>query len=407
MITTSRAARGIFRHVLLIVIAALFAPLLSAGVANAHGEQTQEAFLRASTVLIYDVNFSKTGKVNIGDEVTITGNIRIMDSWPDHTIEAAEIGYLSIVNPGPKFLVKERWLNGQFTPQSVQIHKGQTFPFKLVIVAREEGRHHVHPSFAIEGTGTLVGRGEWFEVGPGELPNEVTLASGDRINVDSYGLFRVGVWHLIALGLGVAWMIFWLRRPVLARLPRVASGDTNLIRPLDKKVGIGLAVTALAVLVGGNVYASATAPIPPMPLQIDRIMPEPAAESEPLVESQITEASYNSGTDKLEFTLKVTNTTDSPVQLSQIQIAEVTFVPVGTKTNGTIEALEVTGGEIAPGEEKVLTVKINGATMKEFNLLPLREPQVRLTGLMFFTDAEGHRQVSEIDEVTSPIFPGK
>ncbi|CAM3814883.1 methane monooxygenase/ammonia monooxygenase subunit B [Smaragdicoccus niigatensis] len=405
MIFPSRAGGRICR-VLMVLVVALLAGLVSSPVASAHGEQTQEAFLRASTVLIYDVKFDKT-KVKVGEDLTITGVVRIMDSWPDHTIKEPKTGYLSIVAPGPKFLVRERWLNGQFTPQSVNIHKGETFPFKLVVTARTEGHWHVHPSFAIEGTGTLVGRGEWIDVEPGTLNNDVKLAGGEVVNASTYGLARVATWHLIGIGLAVFWLIFWLRRPIIARLARVESGDTKLITSLDRKVAGGLIIAVLVALVAGNIYANETGNLDPMPLQIDRITPVPAAESAPLVESKITKAEYNKSTDTLDFTLHVKNTTSSPVKLSQLQIAEVTFVPVGKPENGSVEGLTITGNEVAPGQEVDLKVSIDGAKMREHNLLPLKEPQVRLTGLMFFTDAAGHRQVSEIDEVTSPIFPGK
>ena len=43
--------------------------------------------------------------------------------------------------------------------------------------------------------------------------------------------------------------------------------------------------------------------------------------------------------------------------------------------------------------------------LAEHNLLPLDEPQTRLTGLPFFSSAGGAEQVSEVDEVTAPVLP--
>jgi methane/ammonia monooxygenase subunit B len=53
----------------------------------------------------------------------------------------------------------------------------------------------------------------------------------------------------------------------------------------------------------------------------------------------------------------------------------------------------------------VLTLELPGAVLREHNLLPLAEPQVRVTALLFFTDATGNRQLAEIDELTSPVLP--
>jgi methane/ammonia monooxygenase subunit B len=180
--------------------------------AQAHGEQTQEAFLRASTVLLYDVKFSRT-TMDVGDELVVTGRLRVMDAWPEHTIAEPEIGFLSLVTPGPVFAIKDRELSGTFTPQSVEISKGSRYSFSVTAVAREAGRWHVHPSVAVHGTGTLAGRGEWITVGPGHFTNTVKLASGRQVNLTTYGFDRVVSWHLIAFATGLSWLIYWLRRP--------------------------------------------------------------------------------------------------------------------------------------------------------------------------------------------------
>lgn len=373
--------------------------------AQAHGEQTQEAFLRCSTVLLYDVKYSAT-KVNVGDEVTITGTMRVMNAWPDHTIPAPEIGFLSIIAPGPVFLVKDRRMNGTFTPQSVKVGKGQTYPFSLTVVAREEGHWHVHPSFAVEGTGTLVGRGQWIDVGPGELTNTAVLPGGDEIDLTTYGTGTVVVWHLIAFVIGVAWLVFWLRRPVLVRLGVVsAGGGGTLTDGRDVKVGLGFVALTAAVLAGGYIYAASTAPNDPMPLQVARVSPEPAAVPDPLVESEVTRAAYAEQAETLTLTVRVQNTSDAPVTLSGIQVAEEALVPEGTKTPGAEPALRIDEATVAAGAERELTVVIDAKPLIRANLLPLQEPQVRITGLLFFTDPAGNQQVSEVDEVTSPILP--
>jgi methane/ammonia monooxygenase subunit B len=394
-----------------------------ASVAGAHGEQTQEAFLRASTVLLYDVKFSDT-HVAVGEPVTITGKVRIMNAWPEHTIPAPHTGFLSIIAPGPVFSVQDRQLSGQFTPQSVRIHKGQTFPFSVTVVARDEGHWHVHPSFAVKGAGTLVGRGEWIDVGPGEFHNTATLASGDKVDLTDYGTPTVVIWHAIALLIGLGWLVFWLRRPVLTRLPVVSDGHgKSLTSMVDVKVGLGFVALVVVVLAGGYAYATSSAASAPLPLQVARISPTAAAEPDPLVDSEVTRAQYREATRSLVLTVKVGNTSDTPVTLTAMQVAEETLVPRGQHPRGAVPALRITGptggsasgdsgyadsgsaGTVAAGEERTLTVTIDAKPLLARNLLPLQEPQVRITGLFFFSDSAGHRQVSEVDEVSSPILP--
>ncbi len=391
-----------------------------ASVASAHGEQTQEAFLRASTVLLYDVKFSDT-YVAVGEPVTITGKVRIMNAWPEHTIPAPHTGFLSIIAPGPVFSVQDRQLSGQFTPQSVRIHKGQTFPFSVTVVARDEGHWHVHPSFAVKGAGTLVGRGEWIDVGPGEFHNTAALASGDlasgdRVDLTDYGTPTVVIWHAIALLIGLGWLAFWLRRPVLARLSVVSDGHgRSLTSIVDVKVGLGFVALVVVVLAGGYAYATSSAASAPLPLQVARIAPTAAAEPQPLVDSEVTRAQYRAAAESLVLTVKVRNTSDAPVTLSAMQVAEETLVPRGQHAHGAVPALRITdaapggsgsGGSVAAGEERTFTVTIDAKPLLARNLLPLQEPQVRITGLFFFSDSAGHQQVSEVDEVTSPILPG-
>lgn len=398
---------GIARRAAVTLICAVLAMLSGpTPSASAHGEQTQEAFLRASTVLLYDVRYSDT-KVNVGDKVTITGKLRVMNAWPEHTIKAPEIGFLSIIAPGPVFGVEDRRLNDTFTPQSVEVRKGQTFPFSLTVVAREEGHWHVHPSFAVEGTGTLVGRGEWIDVGPGEYTNTAVLASGEKVDLNSYGNTTVWTWLAIAIVIGLAWLVFWLRRPLLARLAVVQSGEgRSLTGKRDVAIGIGFAVLVFAVLAGGYVYTTVSAKADPMPLQVARIAPAAAEQKQTLVSASVKNIDYHPSKNTLELTVDVHNTSEHAVRLSQLQVAEQSLGPAGSNSPGSTPALTLSDDiPIPAGERKTLQVVIDTDILKEHNLLPLQEPQVRLTGLLFFTDSEGNRQVSEVDEVTSPILP--
>ncbi|MPZ62410.1 MAG: monooxygenase [Propionibacteriales bacterium] len=366
--------------------------------AYAHGEETQQAFVRTSTVILYDVEFSTTS-MNVGDPLVIRGKLRVMNSWPDHTVAQPETGFLSIVAPGPKFLVKKRRLNGVSTPQSVRIEKGATYDFMIRAVAKDEGRWHVHPSFSVHDVGTLVGVGRWIDVGPGEVTNPATLARSDeRVDLLTFGLDRVVTWHLLGAGLVLAYMLYWLRRSVIARNALVEDGrGQSLIKRRDLVTGGVFAVLAIALLAGGYLVTRATLPEQLLPLQVARLAP-PASEAPPaLVESEIDRAVWDDAADELRFTVTTENETGSAVHLATMQVGEIEFG----------RAMRVRGDSVArPVEQTTFTVAVAGRFLREHNLLPLAEPQVRITGLLFFEDRQGREQVTEVDEVTSPVLPG-
>jgi methane/ammonia monooxygenase subunit B len=366
--------------------------LTTAGPAAAHGERTQEAFLRSSTVLLYDVEYS-TVDLAVGEPLTVTGYLRIMGSWPDRVVGPPETGFLSLAMPGPVFAIKDRRLNGTFVPQSVHIERSSTYRFEVTAIAREEGRWHVHPSFAVEGTGTLVGAGEWITVRAGTFTNTVPLADGSSVDLTNHGMARVVGWHVIAALVGIGWIVYWLRRPLLARSALVARGEgRRLIRRGDQRAGLIFAMVVLAVIGGGVLVTNATIDGPLLPLQVARAEVAPLPSPEATVESTVTSAEWRANADELVLMMSVRNTGAMPVRLSQIQVAELAVRDLG---------LPVVG----PGATAPLTVRLAGPVLREHNLLPLREPQVRLTALLFFTDDAGGRQLSEIDELTSPVLP--
>ena len=52
-----------------------------------------------------------------------------------------------------------------------------------------------------------------------------------------------------------------------------------------------------------------------------------------------------------------------------------------------------------------MTVSLDARALRNQNLLPLNDAQIRLTGLMFFRDAKGQTSATEINELTSGILP--
>ena len=348
--------------------------------------------MRSSTAVLYDVTFSDT-EVAVGERFTVSGTVRIMRSWPQHTVGPPETGFLSVIAPGPVVAVERREMNGVVTPQAVYIEKGATYDFRLDLVARRAGSWHVHPSFAVEGVGTLVGRGAWVAIADGEYTPTATALDGGTIDLSTVGLGRVVTWHLLGAALAVGWLAYWLRRPLLARLGAVDAGrGGSLVTRRDTAVGIGFAGAALALVGAGALVTAATVP-DTVPIQVARVTPELLPPSDPLVRSEVGSVVVDPDAGVVRMELSVRNRSAEPVSLSRLQVAEQ-------------ELTELLPDPAVPsGGEETITVEVDLAVLAEHNLLPLDEPQARLTGLLFFSAVDGAEQVSEVDEVTAPVLP--
>ncbi|WP_198016900.1 methane monooxygenase/ammonia monooxygenase subunit B [Nocardioides sp. CF8] len=403
--STGHLLRRLFR----LAVGVLALLVLPVSPASAHGEESQQAFQRTSTVVFYDVKFSDD-TVDVGESVTITGMVRVMKSWPDHTLEPPEMGYLTVSTPGPVFYVQEREMSGEFTPQSVRIEKGATYPFKLVIKARQPGTWHVHPGFGVEGAGTLVGAGKDITVNDtGVFENTVTLANGTTVDLETFGLGRVVTWHLISLVVGLAWLLFWLRRPILDRAMAISEGrGATLITRSDRRIGIGFAVVALVVGTGGYAYAEMTQSSS-VPLQVVRTTPVPLAEEEVsgAVAPEIESIRFNAEADTLTMKLRVENTGAAAVRLQRVQFGDVEFVSpsFASAADPDAQAMTVTPDQaIEPGGSATFTVEIQSEDLIVRSLVPVNEAELRVTGLLFFEDETGEQVVSEVNELTSAIL---
>lgn len=391
-----------------VAVALVVSVLFTAAPAQAHGEDTQQAFIRLSTALFYDVEFSTT-ELAVGEELVITGKVRVMNSWPQHTVAPPETAYLTVALPGPVFLAEERRISGQLVPQSVRIQKGETYPFEIRLQARKAGEWHVHPALAAEGTGMLLGSGEYIKVTPGgPVSNDLTLLSGETVDLNTFGRGSVVTWHLVGVVFGAVWLLYWLRRPLLARFVEVTEGRGRaLISRRDQVLGVGLVVGVLAAGVVANVYINNKAPNT-VPLQVARVeaVPEPKSKLESTLAVEVVGASYApTPTPTLRLQVKATNSGDTSARLSQIQLGETTVRDEPTGATEDLVFETEPDGEIAPGATETFEVIVAGDYLEDKNLVPLDEAQIRITGLLFFVDPTGQRSEVEVNELTSAIHP--
>ena len=394
----------------------VFASLASIPSAFAHGEAADEPFLKNMTTAFFNVSISPT-EIEIGEPVRITGSVKILEIWP-HTLDTPEMASIIPVVPGPVFVLKERLVNGQASIGSFFAQKGGIYEFDMELLGKEPGDWHVHPGIAIQGTGTLLGPGEWVNVKPSAAPLEfpVTLLSGKTIELSTYSGQFVWWWSFAGFLLGVVWMLYWtLNKKTVAALAVTIqipvnddAPDIGLITPRDHMWMNVIVGITLVMLVVGWTYATTNAPVR-WPQQTDWFTPRFISSGEKMAEVHTNGATFDEASDTLEMKIQVTNELDSEIQLKQLTVAMATFVNGGEQEqvkagpSDFVGALEVShNGTIAPGESKDLTLTVTSTLFSQERLVPMNDPQQFLGGILRFEDGQG---AHELVTVRSGVIP--
>ncbi len=399
-----------------IIALALFACMFAVPKAFAHGEAGDEPFLKDLTTAFYDVKISPT-EIQVGQPVTVTGKVRILETWP-YTLDPPGKAYIAPVVPGPVFALQDRTVNGQSAPGSFFVEKGGIYDFKMVMLGREPGKWHVHPGIAVEGTGTLIGPGEWVTVQPSAtgFVFPVTLLSGRTINLNSYEGGFVWWWSFAGFLIGVAWMLYWTlskrtvtNLAVTMQLPvNDDAPDIGLITPKDHVWMNVLAGITIAMLVIGWTFMAMRFPVR-LPQQTDWFSPKFISSGDKMAEVEPEGATFDDGTDTLIMKVSIKNTGPSPISVKRYIMAMTTFV------NGTPDERAAAGPHdyvgqlevepntpVAPGETKEVTLKITNPVLTDERLIPLRDPQQFIAGLLQFDNAEGKQELVTIRESVIP-----
>ena len=401
--------------------------------ASAHGERSQEAFLRMRTIGWTDVVFDGGQKdaqgdivIAQGEKFTIKGVARLMNTWPDTLAKGLpRIGYINVATQGPCVEMLTRTINGISTPGRIEITKGHTYSFEETMMGRRVGRWHVHPTFAVKGAGTLLGPGQWIRVTPHSFSSPVKLYNGKTINLENYHL--VSVWTLQVIGflLGMIWIFWWTWWGKTAKgNPRrtVTNPAVTLAIPLnDDGIAVGLntkkdhrvvniiaLATALFLLIGWIWQASAF-PVK-IPQQVVQFQPpKTALDRVPtLAEVDARSAKYDYQAKVLRLEVDAKNVSTSPIELSQFVTSTLTFVnPAGSSTPSGpyVDALKLSpSGTIQPGQTTTLVIELPGRRFDDEHLLPIGESQLTISGLMVFKDAAGQKYSAEIEEPLQPKY---
>jgi methane/ammonia monooxygenase subunit B len=389
--------------------------LLTSAAVSAHGENSQEGFLRMETVAFSNVQFSKD-TLKQGEEVTITGKANLLTTWP-RTLGEPDTGFINVTAPGPVMLMKERLVNGLAAPDAIFVKKGNAYEFKLTLVGREPGRWHIHPTFSVAGSGTLIGPGQWITVqDTGGFANNVTLLNGQTVDLENYGLGQLTIFHWAGFALGMAWMLYWTvpaigganhrtvsKLPVTLSIPLNTDGqDIGLITRRDHRVSNWILIATIALLAVGWIYQSVSFPIK-IPQQVFRFTP-PELPAAPVFASAVAkEATFDPQTSTLVMTVDVTNKGTSPMTLNGFTTTSLTFVDQTQAAAGAEHVMVIApAATVAPGQTQTLTLTLRDPVWRDARLIEVNRPRIEVAGQLLFQDGSGTQNQATINTSVNP-----
>ncbi len=403
------------------IVPVCLATLLCLGTAtqqmSAHGEAADEPFLKVLTSAFYDVSITPT-QVEVGQPVTISGTVRILDTWP-YTLNSPGRAFITAVVPGPVFAMKERMVNGEWAPHSIFVQRGGEYNFRMQLIARRAGEWHVHPGIAVEGTGTLIGPGEWVKVSGNEsaFTFPLSLMGGETIDLDTYRSGFVWWFPFIVFLVGVVWMLYWtlVHRTItnLAVTVQVPlnddAPDIGLITPRDHRwMNLLAAVTLVLLAVGWfmNVPASAIR----LPQQTVWLTPKPLAPEPNLAQATPIRSTYDEGTNTLLINAEVKNVSSTPLTLTRYITGMATFVSGDGAARAKAGPIDFVGHvdvepsmPLAPGETRQVRLRMSNPIFQKERLVPIHAPQQFVAGLLRFENGEGQHQLVLLRSNIIPI----
>jgi len=398
------------------LLAGVAATSLYAPNASAHGEKSQAAFMRMRTIHWIDLTWSKE-KVNVNDFVEIKGKFHVFEGWPE-TVAEPDTAFLNIGCPGPVFIRKESYIGGQLVPRSVHLEIGKTYDFRVLLKARRPGDWHVHAMMNVEGGGPIIGPGKWITIegSMSDFRNPVTTLTGQTIDLEDYNLGNTYFWHFFWYAIGVAWMVYWVRRPTfIPRLLMVDAGRADeLVSGTDRKVGMAFAAGTIALVVFAMSSANSKYPIT-IPLQAGTMRGiKPIDIPKPTITVKVEDATYRVPGRAMRMKLTITNNGPEAVRLGEFYTASVRFLDsdVYKDTTGYPEDLLAEDGlsvsdnsPLNPGETRTVEVQASDAAWEVYRLSDIiYDPDSRFAGLLYFFDKAGNRQIVQVDAPLIPSF---
>lgn len=381
----------------------------------AHGERSQEPFLRMRTMQWYDMKWSpKTTKVN--GFATMTGKFHLAEDWPA-AVGKPTRAFFNVGSPSPVFVRLSTKLNGHPTFISGPLELGRDYEFEVKLKARIPGRHHMHAMVNVKSAGPIAGPASWMNISGSwaDFTNPIKTLTGKTIDTETYNWSNGIFWHVLWLSIGCLWIGYYVARPMFLPRSRVllGYGDDLLLDPMDRKVGWAVAILTLAIVWGGYRYTESVHPYT-VPLQAgeSKVQPLPIAPNP--VGIVVTWANYDVPGRALRVTMDITNNGDSPIKIGEFTTAGVRFVNDLGQENLDPDyprELVATGltmddeAAIEPGETREINMEAKDALWEVQRLMALLgDPESRFGGLLMTWDEEGNRYINSIAGAVIPVF---
>jgi methane/ammonia monooxygenase subunit B len=383
--------------------------------ASAHGERSQEPFLRMRSIQWYDMKWQpKVAKVN--DIATMTGKFHLAEDWP-RAVGKPGRAFFNVGSPSPVFVRLSTKLNGHPTFISGPLEIGRDYEFEAKLKARIPGRHHMHAMVNIKDAGPIAGPASWMNISGNwdDFTNPITTLTGKNIDLETFNFGNGIFWHLVWLGLGCFWIGYFVAKPMFLPRSRVllAYGDELLTSPTDRKVGMAVAILTCAIVWGGYRYTETVHPYT-VPIQAGESKVEPLPIAPNPVAIKVTHANYDVPGRALRVTMEVTNNGDSGISIGEFTTAGVRFVNKLGQTHLDPDyprELVATGltvendSAIQPGETREVKMEAKDALWEVQRLMALLgDPESRFGGLLMTWDEGGTRYINSIAGAVIPVF---
>jgi len=381
--------------------------------AAAHGERSQEPFLRMRSIQWYDMKWQpKVTKVI----ATMTGKFHLAEDWP-RAVGKPGRAFFNVGSPSPVFVRLSTKLNGHPTFISGPLEIGRDYEFEVKLKARIPGRHHMHAMVNVKDAGPIAGPASWMNISGSwdDFTNPITTLTGKSIDLETFNFSNGVFWHIVWLGLGCFWIGYFVAKPMFLPRSRVllAYGDELLTSPTDRKVGLAVAILTCAIVWGGYRYTESVHPYT-VPIQAGESKVEPMPIAPNPVAIKVTHANYDVPGRALRVTMEVTNNGDSAVNIGEFTTAGVRFVNKLGQSHLDPDyprELVATGlsvdndNGIQPGETREIKMEAKDALWEVQRLMALLgDPESRFGGLLMTWDQQGNRYINSIAGAVIPVF---
>jgi methane/ammonia monooxygenase subunit B len=393
-----------------------FTPMFNAAPAFAHGERSQEPFLRMRTVNWYDTEWvGRSTAVN--DIAYLKGKFHLSEDWPRAVVKPHRT-FINVGSPSSVFVRLSSKVGGVPMFVSGPMEIGRDYEYEITLKARLPGHHHIHPMFSVKEAGPIAGPGGWMDITGryADFKNPIKTLTGETFDSETEGGMTGIMWHIFWASVGFFWVAWFMVRPMYLIRARVlaAYGDELLLDPVDRKLAIGLLVFTVAVVTIGYLAAEAKHPIT-VPLQAGEAKVKPLPiKPNPLV-VEVTHAEYDVPGRALRMTIHATNNGTEPVSIGEFTTAGIRFTnAVGAKhmdPNYPVELVALAGltmdkeDPIQPGQTVDIHLESKDVLWEVQRLVDiLHDPDQRFAGLLMSWTESGERLINPIWAPVLPVF---